>query len=176
MLHVYHGDGKGKTTSALGLSVRAAGAGKKVRIIFFDKGGWFYNERVILEFLKKHNYDIDYRVFGCERFNPESQQFRFGVTDMDIEEAEKGFELVSEWGPHCDLLILDEINSTATLGMLEWKDILPVLMKISKNAEVVCTGRNPHPELLAHADLITQMVKQKHYFDEGTQARKGIEW
>lgn len=176
MLQLYHGHGKGKTTAALGLAMRALGAGFKVRIIYFDKGGWFYHERNILDALKQAEWDLDYSVSGCQRFDPATETFRFGVTDEDKVEAQKGLSLAAEWMNTCDVLILDEINSTANLGMLTWDEVFKVIDQKPKDLELICTGRDPSPEMLTRADLITNVTPEKHYYQAGILARKGIEY
>ena len=106
-IQVYTGYGKGKTTAALGLAVRALGRGSKVVIVYFDKGGDHYGERKILEKLKGEN--LEYRVTGRERFDAKSRTFRFGVTEGDKQEALRGLAMVEEYFNQAvvDLLILD---------------------------------------------------------------------
>ena len=90
-IQIYTGGGKGKTTAALGLAIRAAGQGRKIAIVYFDKGGSFYGERRILKNLLHDS--IDYFVTGKPRFNLKTRKFRFGVEQADIDEAHRGLKL-----------------------------------------------------------------------------------
>jgi len=175
-IQVYTGYGKGKTTAALGLAVRALGRGKKVAIVYFDKGGDHYGERRILEKLKADH--LEYVATGRERFNARTRTFRFGVEEGDRQEAERGLKLVEEYFKKAsvDLLILDEINSTIALGMLNLGKFLEVLAKKPEQMEVVLTGRDAPEEILKRADLVTEMKLVKHYFYQGVEAREGIEF
>src|SRR3990167_6643442 len=93
-IHVYTGGGKGKTTASLGLAIRSVGQGKRVAIIYFDKGGSFYGERSVLNKLFKGS--IDYFVTGRPRFDRTTRKFRFGVDDSDRSEALRGFLLAQK--------------------------------------------------------------------------------
>lgn len=171
-IHIYTGDGKGKTTAALGLAIRAAGHNKKVGIIYFDKGGMLYGERHILPQIK----NIDFWVTGKVRFRP-GKPFRFSVTDGDKQEVQRGLDIVRGlFSKKHDLIIMDEINSCVGLKMVSKEQILKLLDKKPKQMELVMTGRYCPSVLKQRADLITEMKKVKHYFDSGTPARKGIEF
>jgi len=173
LIHIYTGAGKGKTTVALGLALRAVGAGLKVAIVFFDKGGKFYSEQAALKKLK-----IDYFYTGVERFNPETGEFRFGVTEEDVNEAKRGLRLVKKIlkSDKYDLVILDEINTVVAQKMLNVEDVLKILEMKPKNVELVLTGRGAGQEILDKADLITEMYEVKHYYRAGVKARKGIDY
>lgn len=174
MIHAYIGDGKGKTTAAIGLMIRAFGSGQRVGVIFFDKGSETYrhNELVVLDRLK-----IEYHITGLERMKPDGS-FRFGVTNEDVVEATRGIELAEELikSGRFDLLVLDEALSTMTYGMLDKTVLLRLLEQTPQGLELVLTGRCEDVDILEQADLITSMVKQKHYFDKGVAARPGIEY
>lgn len=174
MIHAYTGDGKGKTTAALGLLIRAFGAKKKVGIIFFDKGCETYrhNELVVLDRL-----DIKYHLTGLERMMPD-KQFRFGVTDDDIAEALRGLELAKTICAQnaLDLLVLDEALTSVEAGLITYNSLLEVIENVPENTELILTGRCTNQDLLDKADLVTSMIKQKHYFDKGIKARAGIEF
>jgi len=177
-IQVYAGDGKGKTTAALGLAIRALAQGLKVKIVYFDKGGDFYGERKILDLLA-NNYQISYQATGLSRFDPTTHKFRFGVTDGDKEEGKKALEIVKQIFANAnypDLLILDEINPAITLGIIELTEVLEILQLRPKDLELVLTGRSVCSEIIALADLVTEMKPLKHYFDQGVEARKGIEY
>ncbi len=193
MLQVYTGNGKGKTTAAIGLAVRAVGAGKKVGWIYFDKGGDQQQERKV--FLDKFKGLIDFEKTGLDRIDPVTGRFRFGVTSEDVIEAERGLALAREWimSGNYDLIILDEINSTVDLGMLKKEAVLELLEKSDRRVhqrrirswlktstknglELVFTGRNAPPEFLDNADLVTEMTLVKHYFYRGVRAREGFDY
>lgn len=174
MIHAYTGDGKGKTTAAIGLLIRAFGAGRKVGIIFFDKGSETYrhNELVVLDRL-----GIEYHLTGLERMRPDGT-FRFGNTEEDCLEAARGLDLARQYlrdGSY-DLLVLDEALTTFSVDLLKKEDLLGLMAMKPEKTELVLTGRCKDREILEQADLITSMTKQKHYFDRGIKARAGIEY
>lgn len=172
-IHIYTGAGKGKTTAALGLAIRAAGQGKKVAIIYFDKGGVLYGERNILPKLKPA---INFWVTGLVRFVP-GQPFRFGVTPGDKKEVLKGLDIAySLFKKKYDLIILDEICSSVALKMVPEAHVLKLIKAKPENVELVLTGRNCPPKIMAAADLVTEMKLIKHYFYKGIPARQGIEF
>ncbi len=175
-IQVYTGYGKGKTTAGLGLAIRALGREKKVAIVYFDKGGQHYGERNILDKLVGDNFS--YHVTGAIRFDPQEKTFRFGVEEQDIKEALRGLQIVEGFfqGNKLDLLVLDEINSTITLGMLKLEDVLALLSKKPAQLELVLTGRDCAQAILDKADLVTEMKMIKHYFYQGQEAREGIEY
>lgn len=175
-IQVYTGSGKGKTTAALGLVIRALGHGKKVAIVFFDKGGDHYGERNILDNLAGDNFQ--YYVTGQERFDSKSQTFRFGAEAGDRKEALRALKIVEDIfkANTADLLILDEINSTISQGMLELERFLEALDKKPRYMEVVLTGRDAHQKIIEKADLVTEMKLVKHYYYQGEKAREGIEY
>ncbi len=178
-LHVYTGDGKGKTTACIGLAVRALGAGKRVWMIQFDKGfdgkNEHYAERKILRGLSGLRLDPT----GCERIRPDGT-FRFGVTEADRLEARRGLALAREAvvSPDFGLVILDEILSAQQYRLIQEEDVLGVvaLWKEKGRAELVLSGRTRLSSVLEAADLVTEMRKVKHYFDAGVPAREGIEF
>lgn len=174
MIHAYTGDGKGKTTAAVGLLIRAYGSGQRVGVIFFDKGSETYrhNELTVLDRL-----GIEYHVTGIERMKPDGS-FRFGVLEEDRLEAMRGAELAAEIinDGRLDLLVLDEVLTSVTCGLLDKEAIEELIDRCPENLELVLTGRCTDKELLEKADLVTRMVKHKHYFDRGIKARAGIEF
>lgn len=181
--HIYFGYGKGKTTSAIGLAVRAVGAGKRVVIIQFDKGydgkNEHYSERNILRKLKESGYNINIIATGCERMNKDGT-FRFKNMKNDFTEAKKGLKLAKEYitkGKQ-DILILDEVIAAVAYNLLDKKDVedLLALFKKNKRFELVMTGHKLWSGLEDKVDLITEMKKIKHYFDKGIPAREGIEF
>lgn len=173
-IQVYTGDGKGKTTAALGLALRAIGNGFKVGIIFFDKGGDYYGERKILDILKNHG--LQYKVFGLQRMT-KGKGFRFKNELGDLEEAQRAIEQAREWmKSDLDLLILDEINTTVKTGLLKIEDILKLIDSKPGSLELILTGRYCPPEVIDRANLVTEMRPLKHYINQGLGARPGIEY
>ncbi len=175
LIQLIHGHGKGKTTSALGLAIRCAGAGKRVLMVYFDKGGnTHYSERAVLDGIDA----IDHVVTGRDRIDPVTGRFDFAILDIDKEEARRGLEGVKEavMATEYDLVVLDEINSTVDLGMLDEENVLEVLRLKGENIEIMMTGRNPPQGFLDAAHLITEMKLERHYFYSGVQAREGLDY
>jgi len=169
LIQVYTGDGKGKTTAALGLALRAVGHGMKVLIIQFMKGSIEIGEIKAAQKLAPY---LTIVPMGRETFvskdNPHPE---------DIKIAREGLLLSQKaiQNREYDVVILDEINVAIEYGLISISDLLHLLDSKPNEVEIVLTGRNARPELLERADLVTEMVKRKHYFDEGVPARKGIE-
>ena len=180
-IHVYYGGGKGKTTAAIGLAVRAAGASKKVTFLQFDKGfdptrGEHYSERRILRNIP----EIELITTGCERLR-EDGTFRFGVTEEDLREARRalGEARRAVTTPGRDLVVLDEALGALACGLVEEKDLLEVLdayEAAGRPCELVLTGHKLPESVRARADLVSRIEKVKHYFDRGVKAREGIEY
>jgi cob(I)alamin adenosyltransferase len=179
-IQVYTGDGKGKTTAALGLLLRFVGSGGKACFIQFDKGAVegsdFYNERKVFHLLP----GLTHVATGLARFNPENNTFRFKNIPADYGEAQRGLELARKaLGQGYGLVVLDEILSTVLTGLLKAEEILDLLdtyEQLGRPCELLFTGHQIWPELEARVDLITVMTKRKHYFDQSVKARKGIEF
>jgi cob(I)alamin adenosyltransferase len=175
LIQLIHGHGKGKTTAALGLAIRCAGSGRKIAIIFFDKGGSdHYFERLQLD--KTEN--IDYFATGRDRIDPVSGAFDFSIQEIDKTEALRGIEIAREamGGGEYQLVILDEVNSTTDLGMLDPDLVLEALEQKKDDTEVVLTGRNPDPRFIKAAHLVTEMKLERHYFYSGVKAREGLDY
>jgi len=173
-IHIYTGDGKGKTTAALGLAIRAIGNGLKVGIIFFDKGGDYYGERKILDTLKTKN--LEYKAFGEPRM-AENKNFRFKNNAQDLKQAQLALNQAIKWmKQNFDLLILDEINTTVKTGLLKLEEITKLIKQKPTTLELVLTGRYCPDKIIEQADLITEMKPLKHYLETGLVARKGIEF
>jgi|SRR5579859_603874 len=178
-LHIYYGYGKGKTTSVIGLTIRALGAGKKVALVQFDKGydgvNEHYSERKILRAYP----NLQLLPFGKERvLSPTA--FRFKNEPGDFEEARlalgKAKELLTEGD--LDLLILDEVLAAVMTKLLTQEDVMALVDLYNKNrrCELVMTGHQVWPELVEKADLVTEMRKEKHYFDKKMPSKEGIEF
>ena len=173
LVQVFTGNGKGKTTAALGGVIRAVGAGKKVAIIYFDKGGnTHYSERAILDRL-----NIPFIATGRDRIDPVTGRFDFSIQQIDRDEAHRGLEVVRElFKQPYDLIVLDEVNSTTDLGMMSVEEVLAVLDEKPDATEIVLTGRNAPQAFLDRAHLVTEMCLRKHYFYSGVQAREGVDY
>lgn len=169
LIHLYCGDGKGKTTAALGLALRAAGAGKQVVFTQFFKDG-SSSEIGPLAALP------GVRVFHADTV----RGFYRNMTPTQREQAGKDytalFRQVTQAAREADLLILDEIVSACNRGVVPEKLVTDFLREKPARLEVVLTGRNPSAALLELADYVTEMRKLRHPFDRGIGARKGIEF
>jgi cob(I)alamin adenosyltransferase len=183
-IHLYYGYGKGKTTCVMGLSIRALGAGHRVAIIQFDKGydgqNEHYSERIILRKLKEMGYPIELVPTGCERMMPDGT-FRFKNQAEDFAEAQRGLKTAKEFIDSADLnlLVLDEALAAVAYNLLSQSDLMNLLDYYEakgRPCELVLSGHKIWDELEKRADLITEMRKVKHYFDEGLPARLGIEF
>lgn len=166
-VHVYTGDGKGKTTAAFGLALRAVGAGLKVFIAQFVKG-MHYSE---LEAVKRLGGSVEVRQFGRDRF------IRGKPTPEDIAAARHGLEQVRavfSAGTH-RLVVLDEANVAAHFGLFPVEELLDLMDGKPRPVELVLTGRRADPRILERADLVTDMHEVKHYYRQGVAARAGIE-
>ena len=167
LTQIYTGDGKGKTTAALGLAVRAAGAGLKVYIYQFIKGSTCGEHKILR---KIDNIKIERCGRGCF--------IRKKPALKDIECAARGFERargIIKSGEY-DMVILDEINTALDVGLLKTSEVLAVIREKPTSVELVLTGRYCPKSLFKYADLVTEMRKVKHPFDKGISARKGIEY
>jgi len=176
LVQVYTGDGKGKTTAALGLAVRAAGAGLRPAIVYFDKGGSHYYERHLLS-LRLAGV-IDFFVTGRPRFDPVKRVFRFGVTPGDLDEARRGLDLARGLlaGRRYDLVVLDEIVTSIRTGLLPEGEVIELIRRKAPETEVVLTGRGCPPALLDAADLVSEIRDVKHYLRAGVPAREGLDY
>lgn len=166
-IHLYTGNGKGKTTAAMGLALRAAGAGKKVFIAQFVKG-LPYSE---LEVLKRiANITVKQYGLGCFIKNQATQE--------DIIAAQKGFKEVAAHITQnkYDLIVLDEICIALHYKLITANALYSLLKSKPEPMELVLTGRYASPELYEHVDLLTEMKELKHYYQKGVEARKGIEY
>ena len=167
-IHIYTGDGKGKTTAAFGAALRAAGAGKKVFIAQFVKG-MCYSE---IKAIKRHLPQIIVRQYGLDCFivnNP---------TLQDIEAAKNGLaevEKILKSGLY-DMAILDEACIALYYNLFSLEEFICVLAVRPASLEIIITGRYASPELISLADLVTEMKEVKHYYHSGIQAREGIEF
>lgn len=165
-IQVYTGNGKGKTTAALGLSLRAAASGKKVYIAQFIKG-MHYSELDILSTIQ----NITLRQYGRDCFIYSSPtQDDFAAALQGLSET----ETVLRSGEY-DVVVLDEANIALYYGLFSFDDLKRALIGRANHVEVIITGRYAPQELLDMADLVTEMKEIKHYYTKGVEARTGIE-
>jgi cob(I)alamin adenosyltransferase len=166
-VQLYTGDGKGKTTAAIGLAVRAAGHGMKIYVGQFMKG-WPYGE---LAALKNHP------SITIEQYGDENCIRKQDVTRLHIDRACAGLEkiLTAMLSGAYDIVILDEVNVAVWFGLLTPEQVTDLLTRRPENVEMVLTGRNAPKELIDAADLVTEMRDVKHYYTRGILARDGFE-
>jgi len=189
LIHIYTGAGKGKTTSALGMALRAVGGGLKVIMIQFLKTSNRYGElegatrlKPGLEILQmgpecvriSKDPSADKECTGCMECHVDPENPRIS----DLEAARKALEFAEECltTNKYDLVILDEINYAIEFNLLSVDDVLSILKNKRDSVEVVLTGRSASPELIKIADYVTEMREIKHPWHMGTAARRGIEY
>lgn len=169
MIQVYTGDGKGKTTAALGQALRAIGHGMNVFMIQFLKGRT-YGELMACE---RCLPDLTIVMSGRDEFVKKGEP-----EEVDLRLAREGLELarrVVAEGKH-QMLILDEINVAVDYGLLDLPEVLDFLRSCPREMEVVCTGRYAPQELIELADLVSEVREVKHHYQQGVGMRKGIEY
>jgi cob(I)alamin adenosyltransferase len=172
LIVVYTGNGKGKTTAALGMCIRATGYDYKVAIVQFIKGSWHYGE---LDGIKKLQPNVELYQ-GGKGF--------VGILDDKLPRAEhqkaarKTLELAEELmlSGRYNILILDELNVAVSLGLIGLEDVMNLLDKKPEKMDIVITGRNAHEDLIGRADLVTEMKEIKHPYQKGILAQKGIDY
>jgi len=167
VIQVYTGNGKGKTTAAIGLAIRAAGAGFNVYIGQFAKGKC-YNEIKALKKIGK----IKVEQFGRRCFIKSSPE------KIDVQMALSGLKRVNEIisAGKYRVVILDEINIAVKLKLIPLKGLMELIKHTPGNIELVLTGRYAHPKIKQSADLISEVKERKHYYAKGVKARRGIEF
>ena len=169
LIHIYCGDGKGKTTAAVGLTLRSAGAGNRVVFTQFFKDGSSSEISLLRQIpgISVLHADTVGGFWKCMTTEQQAQASR-DYTEL--------FHIACERAKNMDLLVLDEVISACNHGTVPEEALLEFLQNKPENLEVVLTGRNPSEALLAQADYVTEMKKIKHPFDHGVLARKGIEY
>lgn len=166
-VQVYTGSGKGKTTAAIGVTMRAAASGMKV---FFGQ-------------FMKNTFSSEHKIFADYSSLIRHEQFGTGCFVMgkpgeeDRKLAERGFELCKSavLGGEYDLVVMDELNLVTSLGLISIEAVLELLDAKSSQLEIIITGRNADKRIIERADLVTEMQEVKHYYSIGVVARKGIE-
>jgi cob(I)alamin adenosyltransferase len=171
MIHIYHGDGKGKTTAAVGLAVRFAGSGGSVLVVQFLKNGTSGELNALRQM-------SGVEVLSCTK----NLGFVSRMNEQQKTEAKKIWQQYfvrikeSVQTGNYQLLILDEILDAVNCEMVSLSELVEFLKQRPKNLEVVLTGRNPSKKLLEMADYITEMKNEKHPYAQGIKARKGVEY
>lgn len=171
MLHIYYGNGKGKTTAAVGLAIRAAGQGLNVLFVQFLK-----SEDTGERYLMREIENID--LTPC----PLSIDFTYNMTEPQKAQTGKVFKELFDNSVKLaltrkyDMLILDEIFSAIQAGMLTESQLAAFLADAPKNLEIVLTGHNPSKHILDMGDYVSHIIKERHPYDKGLNARKGIEF
>jgi cob(I)alamin adenosyltransferase len=169
LLIVHTGAGKGKSTAAFGLALRMLGRGKRIGVVQFIKGAWHSAER---DALARFGDQVSWHTMG-EGFTWETQDLK-----RDIAAAERAWAKATELmaDPTFSLLILDELNIALRYDYLDLSAVVAALSGRRSDLHVVVTGRNAKPELIAAADLVTEMTLVKHHFAAGVKAQAGIEF
>jgi len=166
-VQVYTGDGKGKTTAAIGLAIRALGAGWRVFFAQFLKAGEYSEHKALAQF----SDHLTIKTYGRNVFikgEPEEEDRRL---------AQEAYQEIAEIvaSGHHRLVILDEANVAVHYGLITVDQILDLIDRRAEGVELLITGRYAHSRLIERADLVTEMRGVKHYFDRGTKARVGVE-
>ncbi len=169
MIHIYTGDGKGKTSCAIGLLARATGQGKKCYLLQFMKGKYPYGEIKSLKKLGK----ITIKQFGKLGFFKKGEQKKDDI--IKAQKALKQAKTVVSSETY-DLVVLDEILIAEFMGLIGIEDIIDIIKNKPSKTELVLTGRKANKKIFRLADYITEFKKIKHPFDKGVLARKGIEF
>lgn len=170
MIQIYTGDGKGKTTAALGLGLRAIGAGKKVAVVQFLKPKSIKTGEIIAA--KKYLKNILWLNFGLTGFIIGKK-----ISRSAREEAVNGLLAVEKiiLQNKFDIVILDEIIVAMHFKLLDEKKVIEIIKQVPKDKEVILTGRKASARLIKVADLVSEIVEIKHYFNQGIYARSGVE-
>jgi cob(I)alamin adenosyltransferase len=174
LLMVHTGKGKGKSTAAFGLAMRAIGNGFRIGIVQFVKGAWQTGERPVLEMFPDQ---VEIKAMG-EGFtwNTQDRARDIAAAQAAWAEAKRMIEGARKDPPDFDLLVFDELNIVLRYDYLDLNEVVEVLKHRPPKLHIVVTGRNAKPELIEAADLVTEMTEVKHPFQAGVKAQKGIEF
>ena len=169
LVYIFTGDGKGKTSAALGTVLRALGHGMRVYIIYFMKGDYPYGERAVLAKLA----DVTMASFGSLEFVDPAN-----VKPEEIEQAKLALVTAREamLSGNYDLVVLDEVNVAVAWKLVELDEVTRLIRDKLPKVELILTGRQAHAKLIEMADLVTECLKIKHPYDKGIMARKGIDY
>jgi cob(I)alamin adenosyltransferase len=171
LVHVYTGDGKGKTTAALGLALRALGWGFRVMMIQFIKG---YDKLGEIRFAQQYNENFNIRQFALDMSRNIDEQ-KVLTRHQEADEAMKYAEETVKSGVF-DLIILDELAIAVHYGLIDLDRVLNLIKEKPESVELVITGRNAPPELIQAADYATEMLLIQHPYQNGVQARLGVDY
>jgi cob(I)alamin adenosyltransferase len=169
LIEVFTGNGRGKTSAAMGIVLRALGHDLRVFIVFFMKGKFPYGEQKVLARFP----NVTFSVFGSLDFvDPRN------VREKDREEARKALQAARDamLSGKYDLIILDEVNVAAAWGLIGVEEVLNLMKDKPDTVELILTGRYADPRVVKQADLVTEMVAIKHPFDDGVKARAGLDY
>jgi len=169
MIQVYTGNGKGKTTASLGLALRASGQKKKLMMIQFMKGKVNYGELKSAKLLPGFTIKQFGRPTFVDKKNPAPADIRGAMEALDFAAKTIGSRKY-------DIVILDELNVALDFKLIPLDEVLLLLAWAPRELELVITGRNAHPKVIKLADLVSEVREVKHYYRQGVQARKGIEY
>ena len=169
---VYTGNGKGKTTAALGICVRAAGYRKRIKILQFVKGSWKYGELEGIKLLKDF-VEMEQVGEGFVGIVDDNKEF-----EVHQNAAREGLEHARQviFSGEYDIVILDELNIAVDLGLVDANAVLELVKSKPEALHLVITGRNARPELIEIADLVTEMKEIKHPYQKGVLAQRAIDW
>ncbi len=169
LVEVFTGDGRGKTSAALGTALRAVGHDLRVHIVFFMKGEFPYGEQKTLATLS----NITFERFGSERFVDPAN-----IKPEEKEEASKALDAARKamLSLNYDVVILDEVNVAVSWKLIDVEEVVKLINAKPENVELILTGRHADPRVIEKADLVTMMMKVKHPYDRGVLARKGIDY
>lgn len=188
-VQVYTGNGKGKSTAAIGLAIRALGAGKRVIILQFMKAQAYSEHKILPKISEKLTVETVGKPFFIikEGSMPEEELAKWrdqAVVFPSGQPPREYLELVAQGIARAkevlidgkyDVVILDEINVALHFGLVTWQEVKTLIEQKAEGVELVLTGRGAPPELIASADLVTEMREIKHYYTQGLHARKGID-
>jgi len=168
-VQIFTGDGKGKTTAAIGTVIRALGHGLRVYIVYFMKGDYPYGERSILSQLP----NVTMASFGSRGFADPAN-----IKPEEKEQAKRALAAAREamFSGSYDLIVLDEVNLAVAWNLVELDEVLKFIEDKPPDVELILTGRRADSKLVKAADLVTEMLKIKHPYDKGVAAREGIEY
>lgn len=174
MVHIYHGDGKGKTTAAMGLALRALGHGWRILVAQFLKDGTSGEIRMLAGLPGVTVLHGEPGVKFTFQMTPEELAAERALADARLARAAAALDAGADEAAH--LVVLDEVLDELAAGTLSEAPLLELLRTHGETAEIVLTGRGPSPELIDLADYVTEMRCEKHPFERGEPARAGVEW
>ncbi|MFC2039372.1 cob(I)yrinic acid a,c-diamide adenosyltransferase [Chloroflexota bacterium] len=169
LVEIFTGNGKGKTSAALGVVLRALGHGLRVHIVYFMKGKYPYGERHALTLLP----GVTFQSFGLTEFTDPAN-----VTEEEKQQARLGLQAGRQaiMEGNYDLVVLDEINIAVAWKLVDIDDVIGLIEEKPESVNLILTGRYADQKLIERADLVTDMVEIKHPFNKGIKARRGIDY